>query len=62
MTNHRDTLRDHGGRVLPAVEAAWEGVYVTAVLPKPSRCRRPDIPPFVMLGAYGHLRIGGETP
>ena len=34
MTNHRDTLRDHGGRVLPAVEAAWEGIYVTAVLPK----------------------------
>ena len=40
MTNHWDTIRDHGEGILPAVEAATAGGYATIDFPKPPRRRR----------------------
>ena len=44
MTNHWDTIRDNGGGVLPAVEAAREGTYATITFPKSPRRRRLSRP------------------
>lgn len=43
-TNHWDTIRANGSGILPAVEAATVGSFVTVEMPKPPRRRRPHLP------------------
>ncbi len=40
-TNHWDTIRENSEGILPAVEAATPGSYMTITLPRLPRVRRP---------------------